>query len=89
MLAPPARSKQMNGTFPEPWGVAAMPQSFVDSLSMGMLTAAAGGEASITLEAKPGMTYRLLSLDNHSQVMLPPAAEGQGARQVEIASTHE
>ena len=64
-------------------------QAFVDSLGMGMLTAGPGGEASITLEAKPGMTYRLLSLDNHSQAVLPPAAEGKGARQVELASTHE
>ena len=33
------------------------------------------------------MVYRLLSLDNHSQTLLPVATEGQGATQVEISST--
>ena len=59
-------------------------QAFVASLSMGMLTVKPGADASITLQLEPGQTYRLLSLDNHSQVLLIP---GAGAREVEISST--
>ena len=63
--------------------------AFFASLSLGLVTVSPGNEASISIEARPGMVYRLLSLDNHSQTLLPVAAEGQGATQVEISSTSD
>ncbi len=63
--------------------------AFFASLSLGLLTVSPGKDASISIDARPGMTYRLLSLDNHSQTLLPVAAEEQGATQVEISSTSD
>lgn len=61
-------------------------RDFIATLSLGMLTVKPGGASSITLEVKPGMTYRLLSLDNHSQALFLP---GPGVREVEISSSPE
>lgn len=59
-------------------------QDFVNSLPLGFFAVKAGAEGTYTLDAKPGETYRLLSLDNHSQALLQP---GQGAREVELSSS--
>ncbi len=61
--------------------------AFVYSLSMDLRTVQADADDLITIEAKPGMTYRMLSLDNHSQVMFPPAGDGPGAGKIEVSST--
>ena len=59
----------------------------VRRLAFGRLPGGEGGaQASLTLEAKPGVSYRLLSLDNHSQVVLQPSGV---AREVEFSSTVE
>jgi class 3 adenylate cyclase len=62
-------------------------KQLVDSLQLGLVTAAAGGVAPFEFDAVAGNTYRLLSLDNHSQVLLP-TADG-GARTLEVASSEE
>ncbi len=58
---------------------------FVGERSLGMYLVEPGAQTDFTLDAKPGTTYRLLSLDKHCQVYLVPATEGSaGVDRVEI-----
>lgn len=64
-------------------------QAFLGTILLGLHAVPAGGERTFTLDAKDGKTYRLLSLDTHSQVVLPPAEGAGGADRAEVVALKE
>jgi class 3 adenylate cyclase len=64
-------------------------QAFVTSIVLGMHLVRPGAEETFSFDAEPGQTYRLLSLDTHSQVFLPPATDGEGASRAEVVALAE
>ena len=64
-------------------------EKFVRSISVGVFLVQPGGDVSLTIDADPKKTYRLLSLDTHSQVLFPPAPANTGVDRVEITALAE
>jgi len=64
-------------------------QNFVVTISKGMWMVPPGKDVTFTIQAEAGKTYRLLSLDTHSQVYFPPARDGKGVSSVEVNAMPE
>lgn len=64
-------------------------QAFLGTILLGLHAVPAGDELSFALDAKDGKTYRLLSLDTHSQTYLPPAEDGPGVDRAEVVALKE
>ncbi len=62
-------------------------QQFTSSLMLGMHLVEPGAEVGFTLDAKPGEHYRVLSLDRHCQVALPPSETGVERLEVSALET--
>lgn len=59
-------------------------QDFVGAITRAMHVVPPGAEVSFTLEVKPGETFRLLSIDTHSETYLP--ADDGGVSRVEVTA---
>lgn len=62
-------------------------QRFLDDATRGPYSVAPGSDVSLTLEVKPGFTWRLMSLDTHSQVALPITSGGERSVEITALST--
>jgi class 3 adenylate cyclase len=54
-------------------------QAFLGSKTLALEFVRPGADLTLRFDAKPGTTYRLLSVDTHSQVQLTPRGDGQAS----------
>ncbi|MBL8920563.1 MAG: adenylate/guanylate cyclase domain-containing protein [Myxococcaceae bacterium] len=64
-------------------------KAFLASVTVALELVPPGQETLVKLEARAGQTYRLLSVDTHSQVVLAPAREGHGVTEVDAVALPE